>query len=56
MKTEEAIQTIKSAIDAALKAGICPNLESAQILTLAWSVLVKNLQDYANNNRTEKNS
>jgi hypothetical protein len=55
MKLEEATQTIKNALDTALKAGICPNLETAQILTVAWTILVKNLQN-ASNDRTEKNS
>jgi hypothetical protein len=54
MKLEEATQTIKNALDAALKAGICQNLETAQILTLAWKVILNNL-DYGDN-RTEKNS
>jgi hypothetical protein len=48
MKIEEATQTIKNALDAALKAGICPNLETAQILTVAWSIIVKNLQNGGN--------
>ena len=54
MKIEEATQTIKNALDAALKAGICQNLETAQILTLAWKIIISNL-DYCND-RTEKNS
>lgn len=55
MKIEEAVNTIKNALDAAIKLGVCNNLEAAQILSTAWLVLIKNLQD-ANNNRTEKNS
>lgn len=54
MKIEEATQTVKNALDAALKAGICPNLETAQILTVAWSIIIKNLN--SGDNRTEKNS
>ena len=55
MKIEEATQTVKNALDAALKAGICPNLETAQILTVAWSIIVKNLSN-GNNTGAEKNS
>jgi len=54
MKIEEATQTIKNALDAALKAGICPNLETAQVMTVAWSIIVKNLSN--GNTRTEENS
>jgi len=48
MKLEQALQIIKQALDAALKIGVCQNLESSAALSQAWAVLANELKDKIN--------
>jgi hypothetical protein len=44
MKLEQALNIIKQSLDAGIKMGICPNLETSGILSTAWSVLIDSLK------------
>lgn len=45
MNKEQALQFIKNFIDASLKMGVCPNMESAQNIILAFKTIVDNLKN-----------
>ena len=48
MKMEQALQIIKQALDAAIKIGVCQNLESSAALAQAWATLTQELKDKIN--------
>jgi len=43
MNNQQAIQIIKQLIDAAIKAGVCPNLETGAAVAQAWDIIVKSI-------------
>lgn len=43
MEIEKALQVIKQAIDAGIKLGVCPNLETSAVLSEAWRTLINAL-------------
>jgi len=45
MEIEKALQVIKQAIDAGIKLGVCPNLETSAILAEAWKTLINALNN-----------
>jgi len=45
MTTEQAIQFIKAYLDQSLKAGSCPNMETANQLLKAYSTIFEKLKD-----------
>ena len=44
MKKEQALQVIKQALDAGIKIGICQNIDSAALISQAWSVIIQEFQ------------
>jgi hypothetical protein len=44
MNTQQALQVVKQAIDAGLKLGICPNIDTAAILAQAWQIVTQSIQ------------
>lgn len=47
MELEKALSIIKQTIDAGIKLGVCPNLETSHILGEAWRTLINALQKNA---------
>jgi hypothetical protein len=43
MNTQQAMQIIKQALDATVKAGVCINLDNAAILAQAWQIISQSL-------------
>lgn len=39
MNLQQAMQVIKNALDAGIKVGVCPNVDTAAILAQAWQIL-----------------
>lgn len=40
MQKDQAIQVLKQIIDAAIKSGVCPNLETTNAIGTAWQTLI----------------
>ena len=52
MTKEQAIQIVKQAIDQAVKAGVCPTIDTAAILAQAWHILNTTLNNGSNTSDT----
>lgn len=44
MNTNQALQFIKNFIDASIKIGVCPNMESAQNIIMAFQVIANTIK------------
>ena len=44
MNKEQALQVIKQALDSAIKAGICTNIEASAMIAQAWYIVTEALK------------
>ena len=44
MNKDQALQIIKNIIDQAIKAGVCPNLETSAAIATAWQMIVQTIE------------
>ena len=48
MNIQQALQLVKNAIDAGIKAGICPNIDAAGVLAQAWQIVLESFKNKGN--------
>ena len=55
MTKEQALNVVKQALDQAIKAGVCPTIDTAAILAQAWQILNSTLNNGATNINSTNN-
>lgn len=48
MNIQQALTVIKQTLDAAIKAGVCPNLDTSAAIAQAWEVIIKTMPSVEN--------